>query len=73
METKSQIYYKKNKDTINKNYKKYYQKSKNRINKKKNEKIKCPCGCYISRTNISRHIITNKHKKKINFLIFCFY
>ena len=47
------------------NHKIYYQDNKENLTEKKKQKIKCECGCLISRVNISRHI---KSKKHINLL-----
>jgi len=62
---KRKIYREKNSEKLNEKAKIYYNKNKERINKSRNEKIKCACGCLISRGKLSRH---KKSKKHINLL-----
>jgi hypothetical protein len=41
----------------------YYQKHKEKIKEQMNQKIKCVCGCMISKTNLIKHKLSNKHTK----------
>jgi hypothetical protein len=43
--------------------KEYKQDNKNRISKFRKEKIKCECGRIVTRSNLSKHMKTEKHKK----------
>jgi len=59
-----------NKDKMKEYNKEYYNKNKDKMN----EKIKCVCGCMISKRHISTHMKTKKHmilikNKKIDFYI----
>jgi hypothetical protein len=61
--------YDNNKEQINNNRRERYKtdhEHRNRIREYNNEKIKCECGCYISRQNMNRHKETDKHKRIIN-------
>jgi hypothetical protein len=51
------------KDQINQQKKKYYIKNSVMLCVKKREVIKCACGRTTTRTNLSRHNQTSKHKK----------
>ena len=46
----------------------YYKKNKEKISQKQKEKIKCVCGCLISRRNLSKHKKTKNHIKLLNLL-----
>ena len=65
-----------NKLKIQKKDKDYYEANKHKIQKKKkdyreanklklNEKVKCECGCEISKSNLNRHQATTKHLDKM--------
>jgi len=64
-----------NKDERNENNKKYIMKKynndpdfRNKCLEYQREKIRCECGCILSRTHISRHRNSDKHKKKMEEL-----
>lgn len=72
-----QKYYEENKDKILEYHQKYHEKNKTKIKEYKQkyrqdnkdkfiEKVKCECGCMISKSNLNRHILTPKHIKLIN-------
>tara|TARA_R100000951_G_scaffold88299_1_gene76306 strand:- start:310 stop:807 length:498 start_codon:yes stop_codon:yes gene_type:complete len=49
--------------------KKYHQNNKDKINKQRaTKKITCECGSIVRRDCLARHIITKKHKDKLNLL-----
>ena len=52
-----------NKERLNDISKQYYESNKEQINIKRSEKIKCECGCFLSKSNISTHKKTVKHQK----------
>ncbi len=54
-------YYENNKEKILEKSKESYLKNRDEIRKKENEKVKCECGCMISRGNLSEHKHTKKH------------
>jgi hypothetical protein len=77
---KRKEYFNKNKDKLNEkqrenrkeNPEKYkqqdknkYEKHKDKINEKKKEKITCECGSCIRKSDLARHLKTNKHVKYI--------
>ena len=51
-----------NKDTITQQKKEYREKNRQIINKKATEKVQCECGTTVSRSYLSKHCKTNKHK-----------
>ena len=57
---KKEIYQEKREEILSKN-KERYENNKERYLKTMNEKIKCECGCEISRTNLKRHQQSPKH------------
>jgi|DEB0MinimDraft_10_1074344.scaffolds.fasta_scaffold08956_3 hypothetical protein len=60
---KDKKYYEKNKNTINQKKKEYYETNRDEISKKVAEKVQCECGATVSRSGLSRHKKTDKHKK----------
>ena len=56
-------YYENNKEKMKEKNKEYYEANKEKILEKNKEKIKCECGCEVSRNDIAKHRRTNKHKK----------
>ena len=52
-----QEYYKTNKDKLKNVHKEYYETNKNKIL----EKIKCGCGCEVTKQHLQRHITSKKH------------
>ena len=54
-------YYETNKEEINERKKIYYETHKQTIHVKKKEKLECECGCFTSKSNLSRHKKTPKH------------
>ena len=65
---KGRNYYYENKQKINKKTRENYQKNKEKYTLQKKEKIKCECGCLISRRNLSTHKRTKKHIQLMNLL-----
>ena len=53
-------YYKTNKTKINQQ-KKNYETNKTTILEKKKDKIKCECGCEVTKTNLKIHQTSKKH------------
>ena len=48
-------------------YKKQYtEKNKDQINTRKQERIKCECGCVVARNHLSEHRKTKKHTKHLD-------
>jgi hypothetical protein len=58
-------YYKNNKNELNKINKEYYQTNKDNVLIQMLIKIKCECGCEISKCHLNRHLKTKKHLKYI--------
>jgi len=58
---KKKIYYEKNRDKVMEKSKNYYEKNKHNIIERAAEKVKCECGCFVSKRHIARHKKTNKH------------
>ena len=56
-----QNYYKENKEKITKYHQNYYEENKDKCL----EKVKCDCGCELSKINLIRHKKTPKHIKLI--------
>jgi hypothetical protein len=48
--------------------KKYREENKETLTKKQKEKVKCVCGCLVSKRNISTHKKSNKHLKLIRII-----
>ena len=61
MKTRHKEYYERNKELISERNKNRYLEKREAIRMKENEKIKCECGCMISRGNFSEHKKTAKH------------
>ena len=51
-----------NKERLNDISKQYYESNKEQLNIKRSEKIKCECGCFVSRRNMSEHKKSLKHQ-----------
>ncbi len=58
-----QKYAENNKEKITEYQKEYYYNNKEQYNEKRNKKINCDCGCFISLNNIKRHQKSLKHIK----------
>ena len=43
-------------------HKQHYENNKEYVAERNKQKIKCDCGCEISRNNLYRHVKSNKHK-----------
>jgi alpha-galactosidase/6-phospho-beta-glucosidase family protein len=52
-----------NADKIIEYQKNYREQNRTEINKKQNEKVKCDCGCIVSRSGLSPHRKSQKHLK----------
>jgi hypothetical protein len=50
-----------NKEKLKKYMKEYQETNKTTILKKKKEKIKCECGCEVTKSNLKQHQRTQKH------------
>ena len=44
--------------------KKFYQENKEIVLTEQNKKVKCECGCEVSKGNLLRHKLSDKHKNK---------
>jgi len=61
--------YKQKRAVLNKIHnKKYYEENKEKINNFRKEKVKCECGCLVTRKNLERHKKTEKHINLIEFI-----
>jgi hypothetical protein len=49
-------------------YQRFYQKHKEEIAEKNKEKIKCECGTFICRNNVSKHRKTQTHMLKLKII-----
>jgi molybdopterin converting factor small subunit len=58
-------YHEEHKELHHENCKKYYQEHKDKISEKRKEKLKCSCGGEYTKTNMSRHLKSQKHKNYI--------
>jgi hypothetical protein len=57
------VYRQEHKEEIKASNKAYRQKHEEKIKEQMNQKIKCVCGCMISKTNLIKHKQTKKHTK----------
>jgi hypothetical protein len=62
---KNRKYREENKEKLIEYNNKHYEENKETINKKRKEKIKCECGCLVTKGNISTHKKSKKHIKLI--------
>jgi len=60
---KKKEYYEANKEKLAEKKKERYEANKEEILERMKEKIKCECGCEVSRNNIPRHRRSNNHKE----------
>ena len=44
----------------------YYYKNRKKMLAYLSAKVKCPCGCSVSRGNMKSHLKTEKHKKHLS-------
>lgn len=65
---KQKIYNQQNKEHIKIYQKQYYEENANKIKQYKSEKIKCECGCEITKCSLTRHKKTQKHQELMNSL-----
>lgn len=49
-------------------YQKYYQANKSEVAERNKEKVKCECGTYITRNNMSKHKKTTIHLLKTKII-----
>jgi hypothetical protein len=63
-----QKYYQENKDKLIEYSKNYREENRDKINEKRKEKVKCECGCMLSKKNLSTHKKSPKHIKLMNNL-----
>jgi len=56
-------YYTNNKDKLSEYRKQYNTDNRDKINEHQKQKVKCECGCIVSRGNLSKHRKTKKHLK----------
>jgi len=61
IQKKDKDYYENNKPKIQEYQKEYRESNKLKLN----EKVKCECGCEISKSNLNRHQATTKHLDKM--------
>lgn len=59
-------YYERNKEKIIESNKKYYKENKEKIDARRKEKIKCLCGCEISKREHKNHLKTQIHKDNLS-------
>lgn len=57
-----QEYREANKEKILEKQKQYREANQETLNEKAKEKVKCECGAYVSKSHLSLHKKTNKHK-----------
>jgi hypothetical protein len=55
-----------NRDKIKAHKKEYYEKNADKINEKGREKVKCECGCIITRNTLLQHRKNTKHLNLLN-------
>ena len=60
---KSKLYRERNKDKLIESRKKYRENNLDKLKAHSAEKVKCSCGCFISRSNISQHKKSLKHQQ----------
>lgn len=58
--------YEKNKEEILSKQKIFYNQNKERLLEKKKIKVKCECGCEVSKSHLARHRKSTKHLNLIN-------
>ncbi len=63
---KAQKFREANRDRILEKAQKFRENNKDLINEKALEKVKCHCGCMISKANLLRHKTSSKHIKLMN-------
>ena len=59
---KAKEYYEENKEKFSERNEKYRQKNKEKLNEKAKEKVECPCGSIINRSNLPTHKKSQKHQ-----------
>ena len=62
-------YYLDNKDSILENHKAYYLNNKDSILEYKSQKITCECGLQVSKSSLSRHKKSSRHKMKLEICL----
>ena len=65
-------YREEHKERILQQKKDYYEKNKEQISEKKTEKLTCPCGAEVSRTNSRRHERSIKHQEWLEIFNFIY-
>ena len=58
-----QKHYQNNKEQIKEYNQEYYQNNKERIDENRKQIVTCICGCEIRKSDLSKHLKTNKHFK----------
>ena len=59
-------YVENNQEKVSETNAKYYENNKAKLLEAMATKVKCECGCEVSKGNMSKHIATTKHTKRMN-------
>jgi len=60
-----QQHYQDNRDSLLQKQRQYYYDNRETLNSKKAEKVSCPCGTLVRRSDISTHLKSKKHAKRM--------
>ena len=63
---KTKEYRETHKEEIKEYFKQYYETNKEEFSEKQNQKVECECGCFTSKSNLSKHKKLPKHLKLLS-------